>query len=68
MVHKTRDTTETRLHVVETDEPVSANGMHSTVAALPSTHPDPERERYLDALLERAWPRIKTSMFFLRDR
>ena len=32
------------------------------------THPDPEREKALTAILTNAWPKIKASMFYLRDR
>lgn len=65
MVHKTRDITETR---ITADEPVETSSAEPKPFKVPSTHPDPERERHLDALLERAWPKIKASMYYLRDR
>lgn len=68
MVYKTRDITETQVRDVDLDEPVAPNGTPPTLNRSPSTHPDPVRERHLDALLEKAWPRIKASMYYLRDR
>ena len=32
------------------------------------THPNPERERQIASILTNAWPKIKASMFYLRDR
>ena len=68
MVAKTRDHIEIQDTGVEAGEPIEPNGALPTPFAPPSTHPNPERERHLDALLERAWPKIKASMYYLRDR
>ena len=68
MAQTTRDITEIQATAVETDESVEENAAPPKAFGAPSTHPDPERETYLDALLERAWPRIKASMYYLRDR
>ena len=68
MVHTTRDVTDIRTTVVDSDEPVESNGAQPKPSAVPSTHPDPERERELASLLEKAWPKIRASMYYLRDR
>jgi hypothetical protein len=58
----------------ETKAPGSATKPAEATPAAPSdsgaryTHSDPERARTLVSLLERAWPRIRTSMYYLRDR
>ena len=57
-------------------EPKATDGAEPSEArlTLPSpsvthpTHPDPERERLLTSILVNAWPKIKSSMHYLRDR
>jgi len=67
MVHKTRDITETKITAFEKDEPIDSKPAQP-MSGVQNTHPDPEREKHLASLLEKAWPKIKASMYYLRDR
>jgi hypothetical protein len=70
MDHKARPISRIETEPGVLDE-VASSEVNSTPLA-PSgayhTHPDPERERVLNSILVNAWPKIKASMFYVRDR
>ena len=67
MAQKTRDTTGTEISLdAETDEPTRLDAAQAS-SGVRYTHPDPEREKHLMALVDETWPDIEDTIHFLRD-